>query len=131
MKDWTYEGVPWWKSKTVLAVVLMGVFESCFLYVQFAKTVQAEDAEGLSLFAFLLLLFTSIGWLVWGALARDAALLITAMFNTLGSLMVSVAIYRYGGEANHDFKPCEAPSSSGVDAVAVPGHKGHGSSAHF
>ncbi len=123
MRDWTYDGTLWWKSKTVLAVMLMGVFESCFLYVQFAKTVSAENAEGLSLFAFLLLLFTSIGWLVWGALARDAALLITAMFNTIGALMVAVSIYRYGGESNQ-VKPFDARASSDLGDVPEHGRKG-------
>lgn len=125
MKDkssWSYEGTPWYKSRVVLAVVAMGLVESTFLFIQFAKTMENESAEGLSLLAFMILMFTSISWVVWGALAHDAAVLITATVNVIGSMLMVGAIYRYSGDSNY-VKAFDEESMFAEDTASGPADK--------
>ncbi len=95
---WDYNGTPWYKSAPLIGVMVMGIIESLFLYIQFAKTIVSEDASGLSIVAFMLFLFTSIGWMMWASLAKDAALLATSTCNMIGASLVVFSIYMYGGE---------------------------------
>jgi len=82
-----------------MGILFLGIIESFFLYIQFAKTMSDKDASGVSLFAFMLFLFTSLGWMIWGALAKDIALLVTSFFNVIGAVLVVTSVYLYGGEA--------------------------------
>ena len=96
--DWSYNGTPWYKSRTVLGIMALGTAESVFLFVQFAEIIKSKNADGVSIVAFTIYLLATVGWLIWASLSHDAALLVTSAITLVGAMMVLAAIYQYGGE---------------------------------
>lgn len=97
-EGWEYNGKPWYQSSAVLGVTVLGLAEGSFLFIQFSEMIRSKNVGGVSVIAFTLYLMATIGWLVWGSLSHDAAVLITSAFSLLGAILVMGAIYWYNGE---------------------------------
>lgn len=94
---WQRKGV-WYKDKTLIAILFLGLIESSFLFIQFHETVSTQNAEGVSLASFVIYLLANIGWTLWGYINGDLPLFITSIVNIIGSAMVLGAIYAYSGD---------------------------------
>jgi MtN3 and saliva related transmembrane protein len=96
---WKHNGMLWYKSKVVWAMITVAMVESTFLFLQAAKVFETGSADDLSLTAFSIFLTTSLLWIIWGILTKDIPVLVAGSLSTIGTALVIVSIFVYGSDS--------------------------------
>ena len=65
-------------------------------YIQAFKIFRKKIANGISLMAYMLSVFTSVNWLVYGIIINDISLIGSGGFSTLGAILVVIGALIYG-----------------------------------
>lgn len=74
------------------AIAFLG---SCVYYIQSFRIFKRKSAKDLSLPGYLISLFTSANWLVYGIVIKDIPLIFSGSVSTLGAILVITGIWRY------------------------------------
>ena len=64
-------------------------------YIQAYKVFKREAAKDLSIQGYLISLFTSANWLIYGLVIKDIPLVFSGLISTIGAGLVIVGIFRY------------------------------------
>jgi uncharacterized protein with PQ loop repeat len=76
-------------------MVFIIIFGSSFLFFQANKIYQSKSTEGVSTIAYLIYLFSSIGWLFYSFYNFDYILIFSSVLGILGSIIILLLIYKY------------------------------------
>jgi len=95
---WKVNGNPWYKSWPVVFMILVGIIESSFAYIQAIKSFQRKSADDLSLIAFVLLLIANLIWILWGSIIKDVPILMLGVLTAGGAVLVIISIFLYSEE---------------------------------
>ncbi|MGI4775955.1 MAG: SemiSWEET family transporter [Janthinobacterium lividum] len=74
------------------AIALLGSFVS---YMQAYRIVKRKSAEDLSLRGYLISLFTSTNWLIYGIAISDQPLIVSGIIGSIGAGLVVASILKY------------------------------------
>ena len=97
--SWDFNGRPWYKSWEIWFMVVVGMLDSAFLFIQAGKSFSERSAQDLSMPAFLLLVVTSIIWIVWSVVVKEIPVLVSGLLQNVGAITVLVAIFLYGSDS--------------------------------